>query len=351
MSGFILTAIVATGLVDGPVGDEPGSSAAWRRVRVEQVQMGSPFVFTCYARSEPAAKNACREAGRQVKELTGALSDYHDGSELNRLCDSYVPGEPTAVSADLARVLARARDVSAKSGGAFDATVGPLVKRWRRVRIQKTLPTPEELATLRERVDWRSVCVNEDAGTVTILKPGILLDLGGIAKGYAADVAGEALRKQGVSRFLIDAGGDLLAGDPPPGETGWKIGLPDGADADAAPTEFLILSNAAVATSGDAYKFLEIGGERYSHIVDPRTGLGLTDRSTVTVTAETGMTADALASAVSVLGSEKGVALLNRTAGVEGRVTTKAGTRDSAGFAVRAGNRLPSPIGGAGEGD
>ncbi|MFH5805942.1 FAD:protein FMN transferase [Alienimonas sp. DA493] len=340
MGGFILAAVVATGLIEEPAGDTPAPEL--RRVRVEQVQMGSPFVFTCYARSEEAAKNACREAGRRVKELTAALSDYHDASELNRLCDNYVAGEPVPASADLRRVLTRAQVVSAASGGAFDVTVGPLVKRWRRVRRTGELPPPAELAALRDRVGWRAVTVNDEAGTVTIHRPGVQLDLGGIAKGYAADEAGRVLRERGVTRFLIDAGGDLLAGDPPPGEAGWTIGLPDPNAPETAPTQFLTLANAAVATSGDAYKFTLIDGVRYSHLVDPRTGLGLTDRSTVTVVAPTGMTADAYASAVSVLGPEAGIALLNRTPNVEGRATNEAGTVASDGFPAS-----PSPIGGA----
>ena len=308
--------------------------------------MGSPFVFTCYARSEAAAKNACRDAGRRVKELAAALSDYHDASELNRLCDAYTPGEPVPVSADLARVLRRAREISEASGGAFDVTVGPLVKRWRRVRRTRVLPPPEELAALRERVDWTAVAVSEptdgdEPATVTIARSGVRLDLGGIAKGYAADEAGRVLRDHGVTRFLIDAGGDLLAGDPPPGEVGWTIGLPDASDPDAPPTAFLTLANAAVATSGDAYKFTLIGGVRYSHLVDPRTGLGLTDRSTVTVTAPTVMTADALASAVSVLGPQDGLALLNRTDGVEGRVVNERGVNASNAWRA-SGGRQPS---------
>ncbi|QDT17253.1 FAD:protein FMN transferase [Alienimonas californiensis] len=336
MGSFILTAVVAAGLIEEPAGE--ATAPTWSRVRVEQVQMGSPFVFTCYARSEGAAKNACRDAGRSVKELTAALSDYHDASELNRLCDNYVAGTPVPASSDLRRALSRAREVSAASGGAFDVTVGPLVKRWRRVRRTGELPPPEELAALRERVDWQAVTVDNAAGTVTIHKPGVRLDLGGIAKGYAADEAGRVLREQGITRFLIDAGGDLLAGDPPPGEAGWAIGLPDPRDADAPPTEFLTLAHAAVATSGDAFKHTEIDGVRYSHLVDPRTGLGLTDRSTVTVIGPNGMTADAYASAVSVLGPEAGVALLNRTPNVEGRATNEAGTTDSHAFPLSLGD-------------
>ena len=333
--------MMAAGWASAPAPADAPVRGEWVRVRVEQVRMGSPFVFTCYAASEEAAKNACRDAGRRVRALGHALSDYHDASELNRLCDGYVVGEPHPVSADLARVLAKAREVSAASGGAFDVTVGPLVKRWRRVRRTRELPPPAELAALRERVDWRAVRVDEAAGTVTFTKPNVRLDLGGIAKGHVADEAAAVLRGHGITRYLIDAGGDLLAGDPPPGADGWTIGLPDPQDPDAAPIGFLSLANAAVATSGDAYHHTEIAGVRYSHLVDPRTGLGLTDRSTVTVRAETGMTADALASAVSVLGPDAGIALLNRTPGTEGRVTTEDGVRESLKWKASAGASAP----------
>ena len=319
MGGILLAAAVVL-----PTGEaEP--PAALHRVRVEQVQMGSRFVLTCYARDESAAKAACRAAGRRVKAAAAALSDYHDRSELNRLCDRYSVGVPEPVSPDLLTVLAAARGFSEASGGAFDATVGPVVKLWRRARRVRELPDPAELAAAHARVGWAAVRVDGAAGTVTFDRPGIRLDLGGIAKGYCADLALGVLREHGIRRALVDAGGDLVAGDPPPGRAGWRIDLPDGAGT-------LSLANAAVATSGDAYKFTEIDGVRYSHIVDPRTGLGLTDRSTVTVLAPDGTTADALASAASVLRPDAGLALLERTAGAEGRVATPKGVRATGGF-------------------
>ena len=292
--------------------------------------MGSRFVLTCYAADPDAAKIACVAAGRRVRAVSAALSDYHDASELNRLCDRYAVGVPEPVSDDLFRVLRAARGFSETSGGAFDVTVGPVVKLWRRTRRTRELPDPADLAAARERVGWEAVTLDEEARTVTFARPGVRLDLGGIAKGYAADAALAALRERGITRALIDAGGDLVAGDPPPGRDGWAVGL-GGEDG-----ELLSLANAAVATSGDAYKFTEVAGVRYSHIVDPRTGLGLTDRSTVTVIAADGTTADALASAVSVLGPENGVALLERTDGAEGRVETPEGVRTTAGFSGEA---------------
>ena len=287
--------------------------------------MGSRFVLTCYAADPDAAKTACAEAGRRVRAVSAALSDYHDASELNRLCDRYAVGVPERVGEDLFRVLSAARGVSEASGGAFDVTVGPVVKLWRRTRRTRELPDPTDLAAARARVGWEAVTLDEADRTVTFTRPGVRLDLGGIAKGYAADAALAVLREHGITRALIDAGGDLVAGDPPPGRDGWAVAV--GEDG-----EMILLANAAVATSGDAYKFTEVAGVRYSHIVDPRTGLGLTDRSTVTVIASDGMTADALASAVSVLGPDEGVALLECTGRAEGRVETPEGVRVTAGY-------------------
>ena len=308
-----------TGLPTTPPADDP---AALRRFEVEQVQMGSPFLFTCYAPSEEAAKNACRDAGRRVKAIAAALSDYHDASELNRLADSYTVGEPVEVSDDLFRVLTKAKEVSEASGGAFDVTVGPLVRRWRRVRREGVLPTAEERADLLDRVGWEVITLDAEARTVTFTRPGVRPDLGAVAKGYAADEALKVLAAAGITRALIDAGGDLRAGESPPETRGWFVEVE--AEAAKVPT-FLSLKTGAVATSGDRYKGVEIDGVRYSHILDPRTGLGLTNGVTATVTAADAVTADALASAVCVLGVEDGLALLERTAGAEGRVVAADG--------------------------
>ena len=317
MTGLLLLGLgLAAPAGSGDAGED--GSPTPHRFRSEQVQMGSPFVLTCYAQDESTATAAFAAASRRVKALTMILSDYHDRSELNRLCDTYTPGEPVRVSPDLARVLAAARGFSEASGGAFDVTVAPLSKLWRRVRRRKALPGEPELAAARAAVGWAAVTVDEAAGTVTITRPGVRLDLGGIAKGYAADAALAVMRDHGCGRCLIDAGGDLLAGEPPPGEPGWTVALPDG-------NTTLPLANAALATSGDAYKFVTIDGTRYSHILDPRTGRPLTESSTITVLAPTGMTADALASTVSVLGAEDGSRLLEKRCGVEGRVETAAG--------------------------
>jgi thiamine biosynthesis lipoprotein len=147
------------------------------------------------------------------------------------------------------------------------------------------------------------------------MRPGMRLDLGAIAKGYATDEALAVLRRLGLPRALVNASGGISAGAPPPGRDGWRVAVAP-LEPDAPPSQFLRVVNGAVATSGDTWQFVEIDGKRYSHIIDPRTGWGLTTHSSVTVLAPDGMTADGLATAVSVLGPQEGLALVEQTPGV-----------------------------------
>ena len=135
-----------------------------------------------------------------------------------------------------------------------------------------------------------------------------------MAVGFAVDEALTVLKQHGLTRVLVNGSGDMALGDPPPGEAGWRIGVAP-LEPNQPPSRFLRLAHCGVSTSGDAWQFVEIDDRRYSHIVDPKTGLGLTTRSSVTVIAPTGMAADGLATAVSVLGVEQGLALIEQTCG------------------------------------
>jgi thiamine biosynthesis lipoprotein len=166
----------------------------------------------------------------------------------------------------------------------------------------------------RALVGRHLVRLDPEHRTVELMKPDMRLDLGGIAKGYAVDQALAVLRKHGITRALVDAGGDIGLGDPPPAKRGWLIGVSPLEPGDP-PSRFLWLSRVAIATSGDTRQFVQLDGVRYSHIVDPRTGLGLTDHSMVTIIAPDCTAADALASAVSVLGPKRGLKLVDATPG------------------------------------
>ena len=284
------------------------------RFEFSRIEMAVPIKIVLYAPDETTAENGAKAAFDRIHVLNGILSDYDPQSELRRLCETAGRGKAVPVSRDLCSVLHRAEAVSRQSGGAFDVTVGPLVRLWRRAIRRRIFPSDERLDEARPLVDYRLVRLDEENRSVELLKPGMRLDLGGIAKGYAVDEALAALAKAGITRALVDAGGDIRLGDPPPDKSGWRIGVAP-LQADGPPGTLLSLSRAAIATSGDTWQYVEIDGTRYSHIVDPRSGMALTDHSSVTVIAPDGITADALASAVSVLGPEQGLKLIDATPG------------------------------------
>jgi thiamine biosynthesis lipoprotein len=279
-----------------------------------QVEMAVPIKMVLYAGDEATGDKAAEAAFARVEQLNKILSDYDSGSELRRLCDTSSEGVSVPVSEELWQVLSHAQALSGRTGGAFDVTVGHVVRLWRRARRREVLPPPDRLDAARGLVGYRLLRLHEDRRAVELLKPEMRLDLGGIAKGYAVDEALAVLRKHGITRALVDAGGDIGLGDPPPDKPGWLIGVAS-LEPNSPPSRYLWLSNVAIATSGDTWQYVQIEGKRYSHLVDPRTGVGLTDHSTVTVIAANGLTADGLASAVSVLGPEKGLKLIEDTPG------------------------------------
>jgi thiamine biosynthesis lipoprotein len=248
-------------------------------------------------------------------------------------------GGPVPVSEPLFYVLARAQEVSRLSHGAFDVTVGPVVKLWRRARQTQELPDPVKLAQARALVGYQNIRLDEKARTVELLKPGMQLDLGGIAKGYAADEGLRVLRQHEIPRALIAAGGDIAVSGSPPDVEGWTIGIAPLEDPNQKPSRYLLLRDAAVSTSGDAEQYVEIRGKRYSHIVDPRTGLGLVGRRSVTVVARHGIRADSLTKVVSVLGPERGLTIIDGLEGVSALVVRKT----DKGTESIASKRFPAP--------
>ena len=293
---------------------EAGPPGSLTRFTFMETHMGSRVHITLYAADEAAAARAAKAAYARVAELDGIMSDYRPTSELMRLCQK-AGGGPVPVSEDLLVVLSQAQEVSRRSEGAFDVTIGPVVKLWRRARKSFQMPDPQDLAQARALVGYQKVNLDPKARTVELQQAGMLLDLGGIAKGYAADAALKVLQQHGVHRALIAISGDIVASGPPPGAEGWKVGLAPLDGARQPPTRFVLLQHAAVSTSGDAEQYVELDGKRYSHIVDPKTGIGLVGRVGVTVIAKDGPTADCLATAACVLGPDRGLKLVEATAG------------------------------------
>jgi thiamine biosynthesis lipoprotein len=300
---FLTAAVYST-----PVG------SALARFEFVQPHMGTRFKIVLYAPDVATAQRASDAAFERIAELDNIMSDYRETSELMAL-SRQAGGPPVRVSDDLLRILIRSQEVARQTGGAFDVTVGPIVQLWRRARRTGQMPDPERLSEARKRTGYDKLHIEEKTHTVRLDTPGMLPDLGGIAKGYAADQAIAVLKRHSIGQALVAAGGDIAVSNPPPGSSGWVIGIAPLDSPEKPPTRYLSLANAAVSTSGDAEQHVEIEGVRYSHIIDPKTGLGLTGRSSVTVVASDDTTADALATAVSVLGPERGLQVIDATPG------------------------------------
>jgi FAD:protein FMN transferase len=268
--------------------------------------MYTQFKLVFYAKNKEEAEIASSRAFKRIDELDKMMSDYLDSSELSNL-SRQAGGSPVKVSKTLYEILSKAQDIAVLTNGAFDITIGPVVQLWRRARRIAKLPDKQQLLETLSLVGYQNVHLDKRKRTVLLNKKGMRLDLGGIAKGYAADVAINVLKKHGIQKALVAAGGDIVVSGAPPGKKGWTIGI-----AALSPTNsprYIQLSNAAISTSGDTEQFVDIDGTRYSHIVDPRTGLGIRGRSSVTVVTSTGTMSDSLATALSVLGPDAGISL------------------------------------------
>jgi thiamine biosynthesis lipoprotein len=284
------------------------------RFEFEETHMACSFRIVLYSTDETTARRASRAAYDRIAALNAILSDYDPQSELSRLSQR-AGGPPVQVSTDLFEVLERSKRMYERSGGAFDVTIAPVGRLWRRARRDRKLPDPDRLAEARLVVGSDKMVLDARARTVQLKKPGMKLDVGGIAKGYASQAAIELLKSLGVNRALVAGAGDIVAGDPPPGARGWKIAIAPLEPKETGPPRVLLVARGAVSTSGDAERFVLIDGHRYSHIINPATGLGVEDRASVTVVAADGATADALETTVYLLGPERGLKLIEETPG------------------------------------
>jgi thiamine biosynthesis lipoprotein len=285
------------------------SPNALHRYSFQHPQMGTVFrvVFFSDKDSTEAASIAGQVFAR-IDTLNAMFSDWLPESELNRLCKQAGLDITTPVSSELYDILVQSKKFSKQSAGAFDVTVGPLTRLWRRSRSLKELPTEDRIKKAIENVDWQNIGVCRKSRGIRLKKAGMALDLGGIAQGWAADDCLKLLRQFNINHAMVDAGGDIALGTAPPGEMGWKIEVP----APNGDKKLLYLQHCGITTSGATYRYLEFEGKRYSHIIDPRTGMGLTHHTLVTVIAPDATTADAWATAMSVLG-EKGRKLAQKS--------------------------------------
>ena len=289
----------------------PVASAEPELARFEftQTEMAVPIRIVLYAADSTTAGAAAQAAFGRFHELNAILSDYDPESELRRLCDASKEGSPVRVGDDLWRVLERALDLSGRSDGAFDVTVGPVVRLWRSARQTKELPSPESIQAALARVGYRFVRLDPGKHTVELLRPKMRLDLGGIAKGYAVDEALAVLRKRGIVHTMVEAGGNIGFGDAPPGKPGWRVGIAP--PEPGPPREHLWLAGGHIDFRRHVAVSSIIQGKRYSHLINPKTGMPLVDHCQVTLVGPDGLSTDGVSTAVAILGPEKGLKLVD----------------------------------------
>ena len=309
----LLTALVGAGCQGS--GGRPNAS-----VRTG-FALGTLVQVRAYAQGEQADE-AVREAFARIEEVEALMSANVPSSDVAAV-NRKAGGLPTRVAGDTLYVVKRAREYGDLSHGRFDAAIGPLVRLWGIGTDRAKVPSPEEIAAARSLVDYRDVEVNESAGTVRLRKAGMALDLGAIAKGFAADRAAEALVKRGVKSAFIDLGGNILVVGSRPDGSPWRVGIQDPWSERGATFAVVPVRNMAVVSSGIYERFFEQGGRRYHHIIDPDTGYPAeTGIVSATVLARHAVDADALSTTVFLLGPSDGMKLITRLAGVEAVVVT-----------------------------
>lgn len=269
-----------------------------QRFEFEKMGMGTLFRISMVAPDLATAERAAERAFARMDSLEKTLSDWDPASEVRKISQE---GGRTRVSDDLWEVLALSIQVARATEGAFDPTVGPAVRLWRRARRQGELPTPADLEAALKRMGWENLEVG-DSPWIVLKVSGMRLDLGGVGKGFALDAMLKTLADEGIEAALVDGGGDLAASGPPPGKKGWRVRVdPPGGEGEG---RRLLLAHRAVATSGTRFRSFEANGRNWAHLLDPRTGMALDSEIQATVVASSGALADAMASAACILGPE-----------------------------------------------
>ena len=295
------------------------------RVSDRRIVMGVEARIVTWAPSEEIARKATRAAFARMAGLEQSISDYRPRSEVMLATETV--GEPVPVSSDLAESLSLSASWQRCSGGAFDPTIGPLTALWREARRGGEVPNDRSIEFASTTVGWEKLGLDLEAEppTIRFRTAAMRLDFGGLGKGLAADVALETMRAHGLSSTLVDVGGDLVAGDPPPGRAGWRVAI---RTVDWDDEIVLELRDAAVATSGDVHQFVEVVGRdgerlRLGHLLDPTTRRPIPVRREATAIVRggtrPGADADALASVLVVLGLRETTERLRRS-GIQARM-------------------------------
>jgi thiamine biosynthesis lipoprotein len=289
--------------------------AQGKKYSYSELKMGSPFNIIIVSADSVKANHLARKSYALVDSLSHIFSNYDSSSELSKI-NASAGLLPYKMSPAMLDLVQKAKQAFIQSKGAYDISIGPLSSLWRNARKSKDFPNTNTVLASKKLVGLAQVKINKRLGTIFLPSAGMQLDFGGIAKGYIAQWVINYLKTSGVQQALADAGGDIVMSGAPLNTKGWIIGVNLPETTDDLVSKKLQLSNTAVATSGDVYQYFEKEGVKYSHIINPLTGYGVTNLRNVTIIAKTGATADWLATACSILPVKqaKALALSNHAA-------------------------------------
>ncbi|RJP20832.1 MAG: FAD:protein FMN transferase [Candidatus Abyssobacteria bacterium SURF_5] len=307
---ILILVVVAIILVAASLGGSRGNHRYEQQAEI----MGTVFTITIEGPGDH--KMAAEAAFDEIRRIDRLLSTYKPDSEISKV-NRLAAHEPVAVGQDFLNVLTASRIYFDMTGGAFDPSIKPLMDVWKEAKRENRTPAETDLRRAADLANLSNVTVDRSSQTVRFLKEGMALDFGGIAKGYAADRAIEILKTHGIERAILDAGGNFYALGTPLKKPHWEAGVRHPLVHERVIIRFPV-SDAGVATSGSYERFFEIGGKKYSHIINPETGQPVEGMLSATVVAEDALSADALSTSVFVLGQQDGMRLIEELEGVLG---------------------------------
>lgn len=275
--------------------------AQLQRFSFSQTKMAAPFSIIFYDDDSVHAAITAQKCFQLVDEYVLIFSDYIDSSEINLLCKKSGKGNKTLVSPQLMDILLQAKAAYIKSNQSFDITLGPLTRLWRKARKENIFPDDSTVKKTLVLTGFEKIIIDSLEQTAELLQPGMQLDMGGIAQGYIVQKVINLLKDNNINNALVNASGDIAAIGKPPGKPGWSVAVAMPQSEKDVLDKKLLISNKAVTTSGDTYQFMEHNGIRYSHVINPVTGYGITNRRSVTVIADDATTADWFTKACSLL--------------------------------------------------
>lgn len=284
--------------------------------------MGTLVSLKTFASDEARVEEVFKATRAEIDRLALIFTDYDEESETRKLTEDDRIGKWQKVSPELWEVLKISDDWNRQTVGAFDVSVGRLSLLWRSARSKNRIPTTEQIDEALRYCGWKHVELRDEDRSVCIHLQGLRLDFGAVAKGYIIEAAYQYLAKQGFPSSLVRAGGDLRCGTAPPGRDGWRIEVENVDDTKSQRSGYLI-ANAAISSSGDRFQFIEIDGKRRSHVIDPRTGIGVEGPKLVTVIAASATIADAADTAICVLGHEEGMQVAKQHPELKVRIVSR----------------------------